>query len=180
MIAAPAKLLLLAVVIFAAITDIRSRRIPNYLTLAGVLLGLGVNAWLGSWSGLVYGLKGMGLALLIYFPLFALRGMGAGDVKLMAAVGAVSGAGNWFSIFLLTAVIGGVIGIFVSLASGRLKKTLWNVGYLVRELINFRAPYLSKEELDVKSSKALRLPHGMVIALGVIAFLSFGPIIRLP
>jgi Flp pilus assembly protein protease CpaA len=101
-------------------------------------------------------------------------------VKLMAAVGAICGAGNWFSIFLITAVLGGVIAIAASLIVGRLKKTLWNLAYLIRELVHFRAPYLAKEELDVQSSKGLRLPHGMVIALGCIAFLSFGPVVRIP
>jgi prepilin peptidase CpaA len=176
---ATAQALVLCVVIIAAITDIRSRRIPNYLTLAGVLLGIGLNTWLGGWAGLLYSVKGLGLAMLVYLPLYALRGMGAGDVKLMAAVGSITGAGNWFSIFLYTALLGGVIAIIATLATGRLKKTLWNVGYLVRELASLRAPYLSKEELDIQSSKALRLPHGMVIALGVIAFLSFGPLWKL-
>jgi prepilin peptidase CpaA len=171
-IALPVKAILLILVIVAAVWDIRSRRIPNWLTLSGVLAAFAAHTWLGGGVGALLSLKGLGVAMLIYFPLYALRGMGAGDVKLMAAVGALTGAGNWFGVFLFTAMIGAVIAIIVSLAVGRLKKTIWNVGYLLRELVSFRAPYIAREELDVQSSKALRLPHGMVIALGVIALLS--------
>jgi prepilin peptidase CpaA len=160
-------------VVLAAIWDIRSRRIPNWLTLSGVPLAFAVHSWMSGGAGAWFSLKGLGTAMLVYLPLYALRAMGAGDLKLMTAVGALTGAANWFGVFLFTSIIGAVIAIIVSLAVGRLKKTIFNVGYLLRELGSFRAPYLSREELDVQSAKALRLPHGMVIALGVIALLSY-------
>ena len=72
--------------------DVRYRRIPNWLTAIGVLLGLGLNTFLyQGWPGLRFSLMGLGLAFGIYFGLYAVRAMGAGDVKLMAAIGALVG-----------------------------------------------------------------------------------------
>jgi len=85
------QVLLALLVIPAAIWDVRQRRVPNWLTLPGLLVGIGLNAFLFESAGLWMALKGLGLAFLIYFPLYLLRGMGAGDVKLMAAVGAIVG-----------------------------------------------------------------------------------------
>jgi hypothetical protein len=57
------------------------------------------------------------------------------------------------------------------LVKGRVRQTLWNVGYMVSELMNWRAPHMTREQLDVGSSKALRLPGALRICLGVVAFL---------
>lgn len=164
-------------VVVAAIYDWRYRRITNWLTLSGVLLGIGLNWWVGSAVGPEAGfgplrsLKGLGLAFLIYFPLYLLRGMGAGDVKLMGAVGALAGAANWFGIFILTNILGGLVAVVLLLFKGRFGKTMRNVGYMLKEILFFRPPYLKKEELDVKNPKAVTLPHGVLIALGSIGFL---------
>ena len=102
------QVVLVLIVMTAGIYDLRYRRIPNWLVLVGLVLGFGLNTFLFGLSGLGLSLKGMGLALLIYFPLYLLRAMGAGDAKLMAAVGAIFGPGNWIMLFMVTAVLGGV------------------------------------------------------------------------
>jgi prepilin peptidase CpaA len=163
---------LVLIVVTAAIYDIRYRRIPNWLVLVGLALGFGLNTFLFEVSGFTSSAKGMGLALLIYFPLYLLRAMGAGDAKLMAAVGSIVGWGDWLAIFVLTAVIGGLMGLVVLLFAGRIRKTFWNLGWIINEILHFRAPYHSSEELDVRSAKAMRMPHGVAIALGAIAFLA--------
>ncbi len=84
------QVLLLLLVIPAALYDSRQRRVPNWLALAGLLLGIGLNSFLYESTGLLTSLKGLGVAFLIYFPLYLLRAMGAGDVKLMAAIGAIA------------------------------------------------------------------------------------------
>jgi prepilin peptidase CpaA len=116
------------------------------------------------------------VALLVYFPLYVLRAMGAGDVKLMAALGAIVGAADWFGIFVLTGIFGGIGALLLIACKGRFRKTLWNVGYLLNEFVHLRAPYITREELDVKSSKAITMPHGLVISLGSIAFVIAGHI----
>lgn len=165
------QIFLVALVLVAAGYDIRFRRIPNWLVLIGLIGGMVLNFALFQLDGLKAAGKGMGLALLIYFPFFALRAMGAGDVKLMAAVGAVVGPSNWFLIFICTGILGGVVAIILLLSKGRVRKTFWNLGFIVHELIHFRPPYAGREELDVANPKAVSLPHGSTIALGSIAFL---------
>jgi len=96
---------------------------------------------------------------------------GAGDVKLLAAVGAMVGCSDFVGIFLLTALIGGVLAVVLMLVKGRVRQTLWNVGFMVGELMKWRAPHLTRETLDVGSAKALRLPGAVRIGLGVVAFL---------
>ena len=168
----PLQVVLAALVLVAAVTDVRSRRIPNWLTLSGVVAGILLNWFLNvdrfNWRT---ALLGMGLAFLVYFPLYLLRGMGAGDVKLMAAIGALVGPANWFAIFILSNVLGGVAAVVLLLSRGRLWGTFRNVGYMLNELLHFRPPYLKREELDVKSPKAATMPHGLAIAFGSLAFL---------
>jgi prepilin peptidase CpaA len=119
-----------------------------------------------------FALKGLGLAFGVYLALHLIRAMGAGDVKLMAAVGSITGAGDWFGIFLITAIVGGILAIVMSIAKGRLGKTFFNVGFILSEMKSLRPAYLKNEELDVKSDKGLRMPHGVVIAVGTLIFLT--------
>jgi len=165
------RAVLVLIVVTAAIFDLRYRKIPNWLVLTGLVLGFGLNTFLFEVTGLAFSAKGFGLALLIYFPLYLLRAMGAGDAKLMAAVGSIVGWGNWLGIFVATAVIGGVLGLVVLLFAGRIRKTFWNIGWILNEMLHFRAPYHSSEELDVRSAQGMRMPHGVAIALGSITFL---------
>ena len=91
-------------------------------------------------------------------------------MKLLAAVGAITGPFNCFLVFILTAVLGGVIALVMLLMRGRVRHTFFNVAWMMREMLQFRAPYKSNEELDVKSAKGMRLPHAAMIAVGVAAF----------
>jgi prepilin peptidase CpaA len=171
--------LLLLIVFTAAVYDIRFRRIPNWLTLTGILLGFALNIAVVYYDRPLQGVKhaavGLGFAFAVYFIFYLIHAMGAGDVKLMAAVGAiVANPWNWFGIFLATALIGGAFALALLLARGRLRKTIWNVAFLLNELGHARAPFMSSEELDVKSPKSVKLPHGLTIAVGCLAFVVFG------
>jgi prepilin peptidase CpaA len=166
------RIFLEVLVIVAAIWDIRTRRIPNWLTLTGVLLGVALNTFLFEINGLWFSLKGLGLAFGVYFLLYLLRAMGAGDVKLMAAVGAAAGWENWLGILVLTSIAGAVAGLLLVAFKGRLRKTLDNLGLIIFSLGRGRAPYKESPELDVGSDKALRLPHGALIAIGTLGFLA--------
>jgi prepilin peptidase CpaA len=165
------QILLGILVAIAAIFDIRFRRIPNWLVLAGIIAGGTWNVYSSGWSGLGRAAAGLGLGFALYFPLYLIRARGAGDVKLLAAVGAITGAGNCFWIFLTTAILGGLIAAAVLLIKGRLYKTLFNVLWILRDILHLQAPYKSSEELDVTTTKGLRLPHGAMIAVGTLAFL---------
>jgi prepilin peptidase CpaA len=170
--------LVAVLVLIAGIYDILYRRIPNWLVLPCWVVGFAVNFALAGWPGLKSAAFGFGLAMLVYFPLYILRGMGAGDVKLMAAIGALVGPVAWFLIFLSSSIVGGVVALVIMLTFKRFRKTLRNLALIVYDLVCLRMPYRRDEELSVDSPKAFRLPHGAVIALGVIIFLGVLPFIK--
>jgi prepilin peptidase CpaA len=165
------QILLGILVAIAAVFDIRCRRIPNWLVLAGIIVGCVWNVYSSEWSGLGRSAAGLGLGFVLYFPLYLIRARGAGDVKLLAAVGAITGPANCLWIFLTTAIVGGVIAVVLLLFRGRVRKTLFNLSWILEDILHFRAPYKSSEELDVTTTKGLRLPHGAMIAAGTSAFL---------
>lgn len=165
------KIPLIALVLAAAIYDLRFRRIPNWLNLSGVILGLGINMLLFSGHGLTLALLGIACSLAVYIPLYLVRGMGAGDVKLMAGVGAIAGPSNWFVIFIATALLGGLVSLLLIAYKRRLHQTCSNVALIVTELGQFRSPSKYHAQLDVRDSEAVGMPHGAVIAVGVAAFL---------
>jgi prepilin peptidase CpaA len=163
--------LLIAIVLVAAIYDLRFRRIPNWLNLSGVIVGVVLNTILFARPGFIGAVLGIGCALIVYLPLYLIRGLGAGDVKLMAAVGAIAGPGNWFGIFIATALLGGVVSIVFVALKRRFQQTYLNVALIVTELCHFRLPAKSNSQLDVRDPRAVGMPHGMLIAIGAVAFL---------
>lgn len=165
------KITLIALVVSAGISDLRTRKIPNWLNLSGLILGLGLNALLLHGHGVVVALLGFGLSLLIYIPLYLVRGMGAGDVKLMAAIGSIAGPHNWLVIFVVTALLGGVLALALVFFKKRIPETLSNLFTIVGELAHGKAPFRKDAALDMRSPRSLGLPHGTVIALGSLAFL---------
>jgi prepilin peptidase CpaA len=165
------QILLGILVAIAATFDIRYRRIPNWLVLAGIIVGCVWNLSASGWSGLGRSAAGLGLGFILYFPLYLIRARGAGDVKLLAAVGAITGPGNCLWIFLLTAILGGVIALILLVFRGRVRKTFFNVGWIMQDLMHLRAPWRSSDELDVTTTKGLRLPHAAMIAVGALAFI---------
>jgi prepilin peptidase CpaA len=166
-------IVLLVVTMTAALFDVRSRRIPNWVSVSGAVLGIALNTFLADHvSGAWFSLKGLALGFGVYFVLYLLRAMGAGDVKLMGAVGAVVGPSNWFAIFVLTAILGGIMAVIVAVVKKRVGKTFFNVGYILSEMGRGRPAYIKREELDVKNPQAVGLPHGAVIAVGSLFFLA--------
>jgi prepilin peptidase CpaA len=166
-----AQFLLGMLTLVAAGFDIRYRRIPNWLVLTGIVTGFAWNLYSSGWSGFGHAAAGLGLGFALYFPLYLLRARGAGDVKLLAAVGAIVGPGNCFWVFILTALLGGVIAMVMLLLRKRVRHTFFNLSFIMSDLIKLRAPYNSSAELDVTTSKGMRLPHGAMIAVGTVAFI---------
>ncbi|MFN8685362.1 MAG: prepilin peptidase [Acidobacteriota bacterium] len=147
----------------AAAWDWRVRRIPNWLCLGGLLAGFLVNDTRSA-------LAGAGLALAIHLPLFALRATGGGDLKLMAALGALLGWESWLRVFLLNAVLGGVVALALVLWRGAGRETARRVWSVLRSLGRGQAPYLAQPELDVTTGLGRTLPRGVVVALAVLVW----------
>jgi prepilin peptidase CpaA len=97
----------------AAAYDLRTKKIPNWLTFPAILLGLSLNVALGGALGLRDSLLGMATGVALLFAPFALGGMGAGDVKMLAAVGAFTNPSFVFRTFLYGSVAGGLIALAV-------------------------------------------------------------------
>lgn len=167
----PLQATLLALVLIAAAFDVRYRRIPNWLVLTGFLAGLSLSFVFLRAPGLKDSLLGASLAFAVYFPLFALRAMGAGDLKLMVAVASFTGPLNWLFLFLITALLGGALAVILLLYRGKLARTLGNVLMVLGELSHLRPPYRRNPELDIAHPDAVRLPHGVSIAGGTLLFL---------
>lgn len=108
----------------AMITDIRFRRIPNWLTAGSVVLGLLLQARASGLEGLAMAIFGTCLGLSVLFPFYLLRVMGAGDVKLLAGLGALVGPHTLVSIVIFSALAGGVIAAIMLARRGRLLLTL--------------------------------------------------------
>ena len=148
----------------ASLYDLHSRRIPNLLTGPAILLGLFLHLALGGVSQLGFSALSGVAAGGIFFLFFLAGGMGAGDVKLMAAVGCLAGTAHIAAILVATVMIGGLMGIALALYRGRLRETLVNVIKLVQ---HHRAEGLTTHtELNVTNPETLRLPYAVPIAVG--------------
>jgi prepilin peptidase CpaA len=141
----------LSVASVAAVIDVRSRRIPNWLTFGTLVLGVVINAWLHGFSGALTAIAGAGLGAALLLPFYLLRAMGAGDVKLLAALGALLGPSALLSVAVYGALVGGAMSLSILLVRGRL---LLGVG---EALVSRRLPSLS----------GATAPYGVAIAGGV-------------
>ena len=150
--------------------DLRQGRIPNRLTYGSLVLGLVLRVILGGWrgafDGLMAGLVGGGVFLL----LFLVRGMGAGDVKLMTAIGMWAGLRHVVAIMLVTAIAGGILALGYMGARKRGLSTLRNLGALLRfHLVAGLAPH---PEINLENPQAIRIPYALAIAAGT--FYAYG------
>jgi prepilin peptidase CpaA len=155
----------------ATFTDLRSRRIPNWLVLPFLVIGIAVSAWMHGWHGIGQSFEGLGLGLLIYGFLFWMGGMGAGDVKLAAAIGAWIGPDQLFIALVITGLAGGVM-VLCWAAFGGFSKDLFNgtanliFGWKKRG--KFRDP-----EMVLANPRKRKIPYAPAIAIGtLISFFS--------
>ncbi len=160
------NIVLLCVLMIASIMDIRSNRIPNWLTFSAVILGLGLNFILGGVSGLLYSAAGLFTGVSLLILLYAFGGMGAGDVKLMGAVGAMIGPQMVLWAALYTALIGGIYAIVLMIIHPRLKAKRAAVVQTLKGLIFFRTFNYNK---PIETQNAPKLCYGVAIAIGTIA-----------
>lgn len=159
---------LLLLVSIAAINDLATRRIPNRLLLAALACALVLRSLSPApGAALLAALGGLGLGLALFLPLYLLRGMAAGDVKLMAVVGAFAGPHDVFSIAVLTWCAGGVMALLAALWRGRLKLALGNMVNMARTVLVPGMPAVAPQE----KSSAGTIPYGVAIAIGTIIVL---------
>lgn len=153
--------------IMIAYMDIRYRRIPNKLVLTILLIGLTVNTIFGGSRGLLLSLGGFALSFGIMFFLHVFGTMGAGDVKLFAAIGAVNGLSLVIPTLLVVALTGGVFAIFMMVYSGRVRTTMFGVMQFFYGLL----PGQRIPRFEIPADRRYTIPYAVPICLG--SFVSY-------
>jgi prepilin peptidase CpaA len=159
-----------AVLVEAAVIDGRQLRVPNWLTFHFVAGGLAYACWMGGREALLWSLAGTGVGLVTLLPLYAIGGMGAGDVKLMAGMGAWIGPWLTLGAFVSSALVGGVFGLAMMIASGDLIHHWVMFQTIGTEIISIRDPSRLAERAGARKKDMMLLPYGIPIAVGSIIY----------
>ncbi|MHA7679437.1 A24 family peptidase [Cupriavidus sp. PET2-C1] len=163
-----ADLSLIALVTTAAVCDIRSRRVPNWLVGSGLAIALGVQ-WVvcgpaaGSWAWL----SGMATGLALFIGVYLLGGMGAGDVKLMGAIGAFTGPLGAAHVAVISCLAGGVLALSMMLLKKESRQTLASLSTLLLSL-PFGARAMPSVNDEQRTSRSIKLPFAVAIAAGTL------------
>ena len=151
--------------LIAVITDTRYHRIPNWLTYPSIIIGIICHTSIRGLEGLFFSIGGAGVGIVVLSFFYLMGGTGAGDVKLMGAVGGFLEPKGTFIAFLFASIVGGIYGLMFMILHGYLKQTTVRYGAIIktlaftRKLIYIPSP---------KRKEKPRLCYGMAIALGTL------------
>jgi prepilin peptidase CpaA len=176
-------IVMLTLLALAAYFDLSQRRIPNFLTFPVILWGLISYITSGGFHGLLFSLSGLTVGIAVFLIPFALGGMGAGDVKLMGAIGALAGVGFVTTAAIYAALWGGVLAVVYLVANKRLLGTLKKVfGFVLRPILTLLAMRLRNPALlqltdsftlpAGTEEKPVYIPYGVAISLGALLALT--------
>lgn len=161
---------LVIVLIVASISDLYSRRIPNWLTFPAMVIGIFYNTGLKGFEGFLFSIGGLGIGIAVLIIPYLMGGMGAGDAKLMGSIGALLGPKAGFVAFLCSAIMGGIYAIVVLTAHGHLRETAERYGKILKALVFMQEfIYIPPPERE----KTPRMCYGLAIASGTIISLAF-------
>ena len=147
-----------------AVYDVGNRRVPNFVTFPAILSGLLFHFAFGGWRQFGSSVSAGLICGLIFLVFYLGGGMGAGDVKLITAVGCLAGLPQVGYLLILTALAGGVMALGLALRHHRIKETMVNIGALV---VHHRSKGLAPHpELNIGNAQTLRLPYALAIAAG--------------
>ena len=159
--------LAVALALIAGWTDWHTRRIPNWLTVPGFLVGVSVNVLANGWAGLKTSLLGAGLGLLLLLPFVFLRSLGAGDWKLAGALGAFVGWEGLVDLLMGSVFVAGIMALALVIYKRRFKETMRNVGGLLASIVTFHKP---GAEVSLDNPQSLKVPYGVALALTTLLF----------
>lgn len=166
------NIILLLVLTLCVITDIKSRKILNIVTLPSIIIGLAYHINSNSLEGFLYSGKGFLVGFFLLLIPFMMGGIGAGDVKLLAAIGALKGALFVFYTFLYAALIGGLIAIVIMLRNRKLK------GFFKKQFYSVLFLKANHGSFNFNKSEILpTIPYGVPIALGTLLTYLLGTVI---
>jgi len=150
----------------ATLTDLRSRRIPNWLVVPFLVAGIAVSGWLHGWSGIGHSLAGLALGGLLFGILCWMGGMGMGDVKLCAAIGAWIGPAQLAIALVMTGIVGGIMAFVWALRGGFLKELFNGTGELLSGIK--RRGLHPHPELVLDNPLTRKMPYAPAIAIGTL------------
>ena len=151
----------------AGFTDLRSRRIPNWLTVSGLVVGIAVRGFFQGWSGAKTSLLGVILGLGLLLPFVLLRSLGAGDWKLAGALGAFAGPALLTDLLIGSIFVAGLMAAALVIYKGRVRETVRNIGHILVSLVTFRLP---GTRVSLDNPDALKVPYGVALACTVILY----------
>jgi prepilin peptidase CpaA len=154
--------LLVPLAIIITYYDVRYRRIPNAFVLATLASGLIVNTIYGGFNGVLISLGGCAIAFILMFVLHVFGAMGAGDVKLFAAVGSLTGANMVLPTFLVVILTGGALALLLTLRSGAVRTTMQRVLQILVGLL----PGWEMPRFAVPADRRHTIPYGVAITIG--------------
>lgn len=159
--------------IVAAWIDGKQLKVPNWLTFPFIISGWVYSVWFFGWEGVGLSLMGTGVGLALLLPAYAIGGMGAGDVKLLAGVGAWMHATHTFWAFAVSVIVGAIMAVAMVAYRGAWQKHIAQFKMIFNEILTIRDPNeLSKIAAERKSSMFL-LPYGIPIAIGTILYFAW-------
>lgn len=162
-------LLLLSLLLIATWIDFKQHRVPNILTFGGMAAGLGIQIWTGGGAGLLTGLGGLAVGMAMLLPLYVVGGMGAGDVKLMAAVGTFLGPMNTLLGTCSTLMVGGLIAVGLLMIRRGMMAFLRRYWRMLQCLLTTGAVFY--EPPRPGEAAAGRFPYAIAITAGTVVTL---------
>ena len=151
----------------AGITDLRWRRIPNWLTFPAAAIALILHAVAGGWQGAKLSLLGAALGLAVLLPFVLIRSLGGGDWKLVGGLGAFFGPARLVPVLIYTLLINGLMALVLIIMKKRIGKTLRNLVAMIASIFRLRMP---GPDLTIDSPDAVKVPFGVAAAVAVLLY----------
>ena len=148
-------------------TDLRWRRIPNWLTVPALLIGITANTVVNGWPGLKASLLGAALGLALLLPFVLLRSLGAGDWKFAGALGAFTGPGLLVDLLLASILVAGIMAVVLVIYKRRTRQTIRNIGHILVSLVTFRLP---GTQVSLDNPDSLKIPYGVALAFTALLY----------
>ena len=151
----------------AGITDLRWRRIPNWLTYPAVPVAIALHAAAGGWRGAKLSILGAALGLGLLLPFVLIRSLGGGDWKLVGGLGAFFGWERLIQVLLYTLLLNGLMALLMILWTKRVRQTLRNLGRLLAAFFQLHLP---GQDLTIDNPEAAKVPFGVAAAIAVLLY----------